>query len=185
MKMIVKKPGEAIRVVDLPDKYETIKFQVDGYIEAVYLEKNVICWINEEGKLTGLPFNFNVGNVAIVGNALFVGDDGEGGSKDLTDEQVAYIKSLFVNKSSSYQKWLDRFVEEKELETMIWTFSKDGDPFVIRTIDSLSVIAFLRSIPDKETQKKVIDLFTKIDFVNGSIYPTLKDFAQIMFDNDL
>ena len=43
----------------MPNQYETLKDTVEGFIEAVRLDKGVVCWINEEGKLIDLPHNFS------------------------------------------------------------------------------------------------------------------------------
>jgi hypothetical protein len=45
-------------VTPLPDaSYETIHLGVGGWIEAVPTDGRIVIWVNEEGKLTHLPFN--------------------------------------------------------------------------------------------------------------------------------
>lgn len=112
--MMVKKVGQTVELVDLPNKYDTLKDAVGGYIECVRLEKGVILWCNEEGKLLDLPHNFTVGNIRIEGDVIFTGDDYKGGNVSLKQKQIDYITGLLNKKPSAYQEWLDRFFEEEE-----------------------------------------------------------------------
>lgn len=79
--------------------YATLSRAVGGFIEAVNLPNGLTLWVNEEGKLDGLPVNeyatrlfvsaFGAVDV-IVGNAIVTGgadDDGE--TLGLTDKQIA------------------------------------------------------------------------------------------------
>lgn len=70
---------------------------VGGLIEVVYFGKDVLCIINEEGKLDGLKPNFaypieieeQTFYDIIVGNCFFVGDDGYT-FRSLTDKELRY-----------------------------------------------------------------------------------------------
>ena len=87
------------------DSYDTIRNAVEGWIEVVGLgSKNADLWLNEEGKLNGLPQNptatalfgeeYGTGYDVIVGNVIITGGtDAEGETLGLTDEQV----ELFTN----------------------------------------------------------------------------------------
>lgn len=78
---------------------------VGGYIEAVDLSDNLTMWVNEEGKLNGLPINpmatmlwekhFGFTDV-IVGNVIFTGGTGSEGETLGLDEQTAEeLRKLF------------------------------------------------------------------------------------------
>lgn len=73
--------------------YESLKSQVGGYIEFVYMDDGCALIVNEEGKLLDLPFNRFLrrknGTAVdmIVGDFLVVGIDGED-VRGLTDDEV-------------------------------------------------------------------------------------------------
>lgn len=87
-------------------EYDAIKQAVGGWIEGVDLPtQNARLWVNEEGKLNGLPVNPNAtllwetnygATDVIVGNVLITGGiDDNGDTVSLTDEQIVSIFNLF------------------------------------------------------------------------------------------
>jgi hypothetical protein len=82
--------------------YNVLREAVGGWIEQVWFDEyNFTLWVNEEGKLEGLPQNpiatalwvdeydktdVVVGNVIITGGA-----DDDGNTLGLTDEQVEFL----------------------------------------------------------------------------------------------
>lgn len=104
-----KKQGVVIRVgggkeiVEFTDEslYTVATDVVGGYIELVSINTPVghlDMYLNEEGKLDGLPINALATSIAnlpgdiIVGDVIIVGDtDDEGNNKGLTPEQVKYF----------------------------------------------------------------------------------------------
>lgn len=78
---------------------ELLQAGVDGWVQAVDLSADLTLWVNEEGKLNGLPYNpiatrmweevFGVGTDIIVGNAVFTGGTGEEGETLGLSEEVA------------------------------------------------------------------------------------------------
>lgn len=105
MKALVLTTDSTIEVEQDTDEfvsYATLSRAVGGMIEAVTLPSGLTLWVNEEGKMNGLPVNdyatrlfdsaFGSGIDIIVGNAIITGgadDDGE--TLGLTDEQVAEL----------------------------------------------------------------------------------------------
>jgi hypothetical protein len=100
-----------VAVAEMPseNEYNFLNTSVGGWIEMVRLERElegVILWVNEEGKIDGLPYNdlatlvweMSYGQTdIIVGNAVLTGDtDDEGETLSLTDEQVAKVIALFA-----------------------------------------------------------------------------------------
>lgn len=100
-----------VAVAEMPSEkeYEFLSNSVGGWIEMVRLERELegmIIWVNEEGKIDGLPYNDQATLVwelsygqtdIIVGNAVITGDtDEEGETTSLTDEQVAKVVALFA-----------------------------------------------------------------------------------------
>lgn len=92
---------------DSSEEYNFLNASVGGWIEAVSLTNDlegITLWVNEEGKMTGLPYNEKATAVwensygftdVIVGNAVFTGgSDDEGETLSLTENQVKAILSL-------------------------------------------------------------------------------------------
>lgn len=81
--------------------YATLSRSVGGMIEAVTLSDTLTMWVNEEGKLDGLPVNeyatrlfaSELGAVdIIVGNVIITGGADENGETlGLTNEQVVTL----------------------------------------------------------------------------------------------
>lgn len=67
---------------------------VGGLIEMVSLSDNVDLVCNEEGRLIGLPLNFKIGQMPIVGDVFFTRHNDEGESVSLTEDDVNYLSEL-------------------------------------------------------------------------------------------
>ena len=93
--MILNENGYQIK--DIENDYKAMQEIVGGYIEPVYLPNDIICIVNEEGKLMGLPI---VGLLewegklqdTINGQCILCADGGEEFT-GLTDKQIAYLKN--------------------------------------------------------------------------------------------
>lgn len=97
-KMLVIEPHKVPYAMIIPDGLAPLQQAVKGYIEASFpFDDNAYIICNEEGKLIGLEANRVFGNDVYVGNILIVADDGEGGTTDLTDEQIAKYTEIFKN----------------------------------------------------------------------------------------
>jgi len=91
--------------LDAPQgSYQVLKDGVGGWIEAVDLREDMTMWLNEEGKLDGLPVNvmasrmfneaFGAGKDIMVGDAVFTGGtDDEGDTLGLTEEQAQELEA--------------------------------------------------------------------------------------------
>ena len=93
MKIITKKVGKPAKIIEL-DKLDLRIMQnlVGGLIQPVYMG-NVICWVNEEGKLYGLDVNVAVtasGSGEFLdtlhGDIFFTNE--EDGDEGLSDAQI-------------------------------------------------------------------------------------------------
>lgn len=87
---IIKEPGCAPEIVEIPDELGNYKRIVDGYIELRYWDDDHILIVNDAGKLRGLEKNFRYGGDIIVGTAIWIGVDGE----DFTDIQPGLIDEV-------------------------------------------------------------------------------------------
>lgn len=104
----IKAEGEA-GIVDYPadSSYEFLRDSVHGYIECLDFEYRGVqatLWLNEEGKLVGLPYNpvatqyvrsIIMPHDYIVGDVVLTGlPDEEGNTTGLTIEEVAVLIRL-------------------------------------------------------------------------------------------
>lgn len=89
---------------DYCEDLESLQKEVGGLIQCAewffpnLQERNIDTWVNEEGKLEGLPITTilkNDGNLleVLVGNLCFIRHDDEGNSFGLTEEDVDFVKS--------------------------------------------------------------------------------------------
>lgn len=109
--LIITATGEKIETDLDPNSYEVLSGAVGGLIECVQLNPKLNLWVNEEGKLTGLPYNsvatrlweavFGFGTGVIVGDAILTGGtDSEGDTLGLDETTLKLIDKLtpeFVN----------------------------------------------------------------------------------------
>lgn len=179
MKAIIKKVDEKIQVKEFDEiRYDDLRGVVGGYIEAVSLDKGVTCWMNEEAKLINLPRNFSIGGISIEGDVIFTSVDVEGNTIGLTDEQVSYVESIFNKTPTKFEKWIDTYFDEKDLDLEVWTYSRGN---VIANIDNKSVIAVLRAVKNKQQQKDIREVLVSIDFANGDVNEYLKYLSEQIF----
>jgi len=92
---------------------EELQGIVRGDVEAIPLRDDLTLWVNEEGKLDGLPYNHNAtliweatfgkGSDIIVGNAFFTGGfDENGNTLGISDEAVAYLKATLAREAEKF-----------------------------------------------------------------------------------
>ena len=91
-------------------------FRSEGWIECVRIESlGVDLWLNEEGKLEGLPINFAASYLywdeykrpildrladPIVGNVIITTSNDEGDTTGLSDEQLDHLQRYFAQAPS-------------------------------------------------------------------------------------
>lgn len=75
--VLIKRPGEPPRHVNVSNKLETLQKNVDGYIETVTLATDMVIICNEEGRLRGLPENCTICGVPFCGTIIIAGIDGD------------------------------------------------------------------------------------------------------------
>ena len=93
IKVIVARVGQDPVVEEIDDTLEAMQEIVGGYIECVRLSPTVDMWLNEEGRLTGLPFNRLVPDVHgnqwdILGNLFLTSHDDEGEITSLSADDL-------------------------------------------------------------------------------------------------
>lgn len=103
--------GQRIGIKYTADQsYEVISQAVGGWIECVGLTPTLDMWVNEEGKLDGLPYNpdataifwshFGMSDV-IVGDVLFTSHNEEGDTTALENEQMQYLEQFLGSLSAN------------------------------------------------------------------------------------
>lgn len=93
--VIIKRPGEPPRHVNMSLSLKNLQTYVGGYIETVTIMKDCCIICDEEGRLKGKPYNCTIMDVDFVGDIIFVGVDGD----ELTDIPVDFksFKTMFSN----------------------------------------------------------------------------------------
>ena len=95
MKAIIKEVGKEPKVIDIENTLEALQKAIGGYLEAVNVGNGVIMLCDEEGKLKGSKYNFDLGSDKIVGNVLFTQSDGKEDFADLDDKQIETVMHFF------------------------------------------------------------------------------------------
>ena len=86
MKIVYKAPGSDPRTMEILNDLFLMQQLVDGFIETVRFDKNLILVYNEEGRLLELEKN----TFGIYGRFFVCGDAGEE-FRGLTAEEVKYV----------------------------------------------------------------------------------------------
>ena len=78
IKVLVKRPGEKSEVREIENDWKIFKALIGGgMLECVSIGAGIMMYLDEEGKLKGLPYNFRLGIFDIaVGDVVFFGNDG-------------------------------------------------------------------------------------------------------------
>lgn len=96
-KMVIVEPHKPAYEALVEDSLESLQRAVGGYIEITYpFEDNAMVIGNEEAKLIGMEGNRRINRSIYAGPLLIAADDGEGGTTDLTDEQIERYKQMFA-----------------------------------------------------------------------------------------
>lgn len=101
IRALVVKPYELPKECMIPNTLKAKQEIVGGYIEYAYMmdDPNVALICNEEGKMTGLAINRDIGHDIIAGNFIIVGDNDTGEDRSLTDDQIKKYQQRFSEKS--------------------------------------------------------------------------------------
>ena len=99
MQIIVKKVGEPheVRTIESLD-IEDMQNMVGGLPVRFHVGNGVDMWLNDMGKIIALPMNLAIGSPdkrvldTIHGDIFFAGDNNEGETIGLTDEQVGWVE---------------------------------------------------------------------------------------------
>ena len=96
-RMVIVEPHKPAYEALIPDSLEALQRAVGGYIEITYpFDDNAMIIGNEEAKLIGMEGNRRIEGSVYAGPLLIAADDGEGGTTDLTDEQVSQYSEMFA-----------------------------------------------------------------------------------------
>lgn len=79
MKIIFKEPGRVPEIRDIDGSLETLQKLVGGNIEPITLNNGMVILCDEDGKLKGKEPNIYLERIkdTLVGNIIFLGEDGE------------------------------------------------------------------------------------------------------------
>lgn len=90
IRVIIKRPDEKVgHVCNISHTLENLQKTVEGYIEVIPIEGEIVLICNEEGKLKSLAHNFKMPYDTIVGTVIICNVEGE----DFADLPDGYIKT--------------------------------------------------------------------------------------------
>ena len=94
IRVMVKRPGEEPEVKEIENDWKIFKELIGGgTLEGVYLGKGLWVYDDDEGKLKGLPYNFNLGLYDFaVGSIVFFRNDYGEEEQSLTDKDIEFLK---------------------------------------------------------------------------------------------
>ena len=97
---------QPLRVVEIPESesLEQLQALVEGSFQCINLQLDITCWLNEEGKIVGLPYNPRAQQIytetygladVIVGPAVLTGGvDDRASTLGLSDAQLEHVDQL-------------------------------------------------------------------------------------------
>lgn len=91
--VIIKRPGEIPRHVNMSLTLNNLQTYIGGYIETVTMGSDWTIICDEEGRIKGKPYNCSVCGVDFCGTIVFVGVRGD----ELTDFPISFqdFKKVF------------------------------------------------------------------------------------------
>ncbi len=94
IRVLVKRPGEEPEVKEIENDWKIFKELIGGgTLEGVNIGKGIWMYDDDEGKLKGLPYNFQLGLYDfVVGSVVFFRNDYGEEEQGLTDVQIAFLK---------------------------------------------------------------------------------------------
>ena len=99
LRVVIKEVGKNAKIELIENTLEAFQEVVDGYIEILPLNSNLVIVLNEEGKLLDLETNITISNGLakdnLVGNILFVNTNNNLGTfESITDENLDFLEDM-------------------------------------------------------------------------------------------
>lgn len=105
LKVMVKRVGKQPTVETIENTLKAKQQLVNGLIEIVPYNDEILIVCNEEGKLLNMPPNLIFDYDYIAGDCFFVGDDYKNGDfKSLTDKQIKEVEEIIKERNVLYFK---------------------------------------------------------------------------------
>lgn len=95
IKVVMVEPLKRPYVAEIENSLAGMQSVVNGYIEVITLEENVILVCNEEGKLLDLPNNRSLGNDILVGTFFVAGSNDSGDFSSLAEDKLWEYRKRF------------------------------------------------------------------------------------------
>lgn len=103
--IVVKEPNKEPEMIESEHdvSYETLRNTVNGYIEILHLEEldalstekmRIVAFVNEEGKLHGMEYNFRIPYDIVVGNVIVCGIDQIGETVAISESKANKVMSI-------------------------------------------------------------------------------------------
>ena len=99
MRVIRVRPGELPEIIDVANELSALQEQVEGYIECVAIDEDVVIICNEEGAINGMKFNTYADGHYLFGTILIAGVKGEEFCDIPADAEVACLAAWGATKA--------------------------------------------------------------------------------------
>lgn len=86
MLCVIKEPGKEPEMREIPNTLKALQAAVGGHIETARIGGEIVCIMNEEGRLLGMEHNV----LGFVGPLVFVGVQGCD-FRSLTEDEAAFL----------------------------------------------------------------------------------------------
>lgn len=173
--ILVFEPGKAPERRELAGDYRAMQEVVGGLIEHVHLGlggPEAGHYMNEEGRLIGLPWNRTTDHFPIAGTFFVVDHDAEGNTRSLTDDQVEEMSAYFA----------DREIEGPSFEPAVM-MSMDRREFERGRIKDMAKLMIQQALQQVERPEGAMDLaeqFTEAFLIEQGRQPNRFELAGLV-----
>lgn len=142
MRALVKEVGKAAEIKDIKNDLKELQGIVGGYIETVTLTSDCVIICNEDGRITGLPYNCDICGINFVGPIVLLGRKGDSFADfSWTTEEVKDIglmtekdKPINPEVKMDNRGWIraeDKLPEDNEEVLVIASGNVNGKPLLV------------------------------------------------------
>lgn len=142
MRALIKYPGKAAIFKDIKGTLQELQETVGGHIETVTLTSDCVIICNEDGLITGLPYNCDICGINFVGPIVLLGRKGDSFADfSWTTEEVKDIglmtekdKPINPEVKMDNKGWIraeDKLPEDNEEVLVIASGNVNGKPLLV------------------------------------------------------
>jgi hypothetical protein len=108
VKVAIKEPGQPLKTADVTGDLKGLQSAIGGgYIEMIRVDSTLHGYIDEEGKLKGLPLNFSIldGADIVAGAAVFMRATRDGDEAPLQESDLETLQRITASTEVVRDVW--------------------------------------------------------------------------------